>query len=58
MDRYTWLEINIHANGVVRIYGNSGLLFEAEGENVKTTSNIFPKQMPASGEAKVQEVKK
>jgi len=51
MKYYEHLEVNIHDNGIVRIYGNGGMVFEACGNNVRSTTTIYPKPAMPSGEA-------
>lgn len=50
MKKYTHLEIQTLADGTVRIYGNGGMIFETQGENLKITSSIYQKERPNSGE--------
>jgi hypothetical protein len=34
MEKYTWVEVNMHADGTVRVYGNGGMIFQVQGDNV------------------------
>lgn len=58
MKTYSWLEIAVLENGIVRIYGNGGVIFEACGESVKTITTMFPKQSMPSGKVVTDETKK
>lgn len=47
---YNQVEVNVHQDGTIRVYGNGGLIFECHGKTIKTTSTIFPVKSISSGE--------
>lgn len=49
METLKTLEVNVHNNGIVRIYGNGGLIFETKGEYVKVITNVDPQPVQLSG---------
>lgn len=50
MEKFTHLEVVISANGLVRVYGNGGMLYEVQGDYVRTVTSLDPKLGPPSGE--------
>jgi hypothetical protein len=54
MNRYLHLTIQTLADGTVRVYGNGGMIFEAQGENLRIESSIYQKERPNSGEVIVK----
>ena len=51
METFSTAEVVIHTNGVIRIYGDGGLLFEVKGNYVKAVTYIDPQPGVLSGEA-------
>ncbi len=49
MELFETLTITTHTDGIVRIYGNGGLVFQAQGKYVKAETFIDPKLPPPSG---------
>lgn len=56
MKRYLHLTVQTLADGTVRVYGNGGMIFQAQGENLRIESSIFQKEGPNSGEVVVNKV--
>ena len=56
MENFTSLQVTATPNGIVRIYGNGGMVFEGKGDYVRIETSIDPKPALPSGEA-VQSVK-
>lgn len=50
MQRFIHLEVNVHQDGTVRIYGNGGMIFQAIGDNVRMSTALFPVKPTNSGE--------
>ena len=53
METVRTVEINIHNNGIVRVYANGGMVFEIKGEYIKSVTNVDPQPVQLSGEAKI-----
>lgn len=51
METFNTIAATIHANGVVRIYGNGGMLYEVKGNYVKVETFVDPQPSIPSGEA-------
>jgi hypothetical protein len=50
MQSFIHLEINVHQDGTVRVYGNGGMIFQAIGDNIKMNTALFPVKPLNSGE--------
>ena len=51
METRKTIEVNVHNNGIVRVYGDGGMIFEIRGEYVKVITNVDPQPGLRSGEA-------
>ena len=49
---YKMVEVEVHTNGKIRIYGEGGLVFEAVGEYISTKVFTDPKLSIPSGTVK------
>jgi hypothetical protein len=52
MALYETVTVTIHTNGIIRITGNGGLIFEAQGKYVKTEVLTDPQLQAPSGVVK------
>jgi hypothetical protein len=47
--RFESLHISVNANGVVRVYGNGGMIFESQADYVRVETLVDSTPVPASG---------
>jgi len=50
MTEYNFVEVEVHPSGVVRVYGNEGLIFEVRGKYVRSHSFVDAQKPNPSGE--------
>lgn len=54
MENFTTVQVLVHGNGIVRVYGNGGMIFETKGEYVKVETIVDPQPARPSGELTVK----
>lgn len=50
MENFKFIEIQVLANGIVRLYGNGGLVCEYKGDYVTMKTNVDAMKSNPSGE--------
>jgi hypothetical protein len=50
MEHFLHVEVQVHQDGTVRIYGNGGMIFQTIGDNVRMSTMLFPIKPVPSGE--------
>jgi hypothetical protein len=51
MEKFSTVKVIAHTNGLVRVYGDGGMVFEVKGNYIVTETYIDPKPGLTSGEA-------